>query len=200
MPPRSGRGAKQVRLWNLAGKALQAVPGKTVSRSALAPGSLALRHAGPGELLGEGQQWIRGASYHLASDVGDPLASAARDGSELLECLSRPDSVPLGQYPDRLLDPDPDRQGTFQLADRGPKPPCLIVAASVTSGGVTYGAIGSPRTRHGVAGPPGSAFTAGSAFTGGSAFTAGSGFTGGSAFTAGSGFTGGSAPGRGGGT
>ena len=101
--------------------------------AALAPGPRARRHGGPGEFLGERQQRVRRAGDDVAGDVDDPLAPAACGRSELLECLPRPDPVPLGQDPDRLLHPDPDRQRAFQLADCRPEPPRLIRTAFVTS-------------------------------------------------------------------
>ena len=49
--------------------------------------------------------------------------------------------MPLREHPDRLLHPDPDGQGAFQLADRDPQPPRLLMAASVTGGTVTGGTV-----------------------------------------------------------
>jgi len=116
------------------------------------------RHAGPAQFLRQWQQRVGRAGDDLAGDIDDPLAPAARDGPELLECLPRPDPVPLRQHPDRLLHPDPDGQGAFQLADSDPQPPRLLMASSVTSGAVTRGNVtrgavsGRVAARHAVTG------------------------------------------------
>ena len=113
----------------------------SVAGAARTPGPRARSDAGPAQFLGQWQQRVRCARDDLACDVDDPLTPAARDGPELLECLPRPDAVPFGQHPDRLLHADPDGQRALQLADRDPEAPCLIVAAFVTGSAVTGSAV-----------------------------------------------------------
>lgn len=82
-------------------------------RPAAVAGPLALRQVRPGKFLGERQQRVRRAGDDVTGNVDDALAPGTGGGSELLECLPRPNPVPFSEHSDRLLYPDPDRESAF---------------------------------------------------------------------------------------
>src|SRR5580704_6653216 len=95
---------------------------------------------GPRQLVGKLQERICRARHDVAGDVDDLAATAAGRLPELLERLPGLDAVPLGEYADRLLDPDPGRQRMLELADGGAQPPCLAGTGRL-AGGLRRGSV-----------------------------------------------------------
>ena len=116
-----------------------------VSGRRTATGAAALRRGaaerGPGQLVGQLQQRVRRARHDVAGDVDDLAAAAPGSLPELLERLPGLDPVPLGQYADRLLDPDPGGQRVLKLADCGAQPPSLAARAARCRGPAWPGGV-----------------------------------------------------------
>src|SRR5450755_2967985 len=78
------------------------------------------------QFLGQPQQRVRGAVHDVFRDVEYASATAPRRAPEQVERVTAAEPVALGEYPDRLLDPDPGGERVLELGDGHRQPRRLV--------------------------------------------------------------------------